>query len=148
MNKPLMFDDLMKILLRHEGIRLKPYKCSAGKLTIGVGRNLEDQGISKIEALAMLVSDIEIVHEEALKSVSSYKTLNDARKIVVASMIFNMGIGRFLKFTKFLRALNYGDFQTAAKEMMDSLWSTQVGERAKELSDIMATGQLIDERLN
>ncbi len=27
-------------LVRHEGLRLKPYRCTAGKLTIGIGRNL------------------------------------------------------------------------------------------------------------
>lgn len=45
-------------LVRHEGLRLKPYRCTAGKLTIGIGRNLDDRGISQKEAYAMLERDI------------------------------------------------------------------------------------------
>ena len=41
-------------LLLHEGLRLKPYRCTSNKLTIGVGRNLEDKGISKEEAMRLL----------------------------------------------------------------------------------------------
>ena len=45
-------------LVRHEGLRLKPYRCTAGKLTIGIGRNLDDCGISQTEAYLLLENDI------------------------------------------------------------------------------------------
>ncbi len=35
-------------LVRHEGLKLKPYRCTAGKLTIGIGRNLDNCGISHV----------------------------------------------------------------------------------------------------
>ena len=38
-------------LIEHEGLEQKVYRCTAGKLTIGVGRNLEDKGITEEEAL-------------------------------------------------------------------------------------------------
>jgi len=41
-----MRDKLVDQIIEHEGLKLKPYHCPAGKLTIGVGRNLEDKGIS------------------------------------------------------------------------------------------------------
>lgn len=41
-------------LILHEGLKLKPYKCPANKWTIGVGRNLEDVGLSKDEQLKLL----------------------------------------------------------------------------------------------
>ncbi len=46
-------------LIRHKGLKLKPYRCTAGKLTIGVGRNLDDCGISQTEAYVLLENDIQ-----------------------------------------------------------------------------------------
>ena len=46
--------NLVNQLMRQEGLRLKPYKCTGDKLTIGYGRNLEDRGITESEAMAML----------------------------------------------------------------------------------------------
>ena len=51
--------DLIESLKQHEGIALKPYKCTAGKITLGCGRNLDDNGISHEEAMFMLQNDIE-----------------------------------------------------------------------------------------
>ncbi len=50
---------LIEQLKRHEGVKLKPYFCTQGKCTIGVGRNLEDVGISEEEAEMLLINDIE-----------------------------------------------------------------------------------------
>ena len=55
---------LIAMLQRHEGLRLKPYKCTAGKLSIGYGRNLDDMGISEVEAMVMLRHDIEQCYQE------------------------------------------------------------------------------------
>ncbi len=41
-------------LIRHERLKLKPYRCPAGMLTIGVGRNLDDRGITQKEAFQKL----------------------------------------------------------------------------------------------
>jgi len=45
---------IRKLLEFEEGLKLKPYKCPAGKLTIGIGRNLEDRGITEQEAQMLL----------------------------------------------------------------------------------------------
>jgi lysozyme len=47
-----------ELLIKHEGIRFTPYKCSMGRWTIGIGRNLSDKGITKEEALYLLDNDI------------------------------------------------------------------------------------------
>ena len=46
-------------LIKHEGLRLTPYRCPAGRLTIGIGRNLEDKGITEKEAVMLLKNDIQ-----------------------------------------------------------------------------------------
>ena len=37
--------NLIDLLMKHEGVRNKPYEDTVGVLTIGVGRNLDDVGL-------------------------------------------------------------------------------------------------------
>lgn len=131
---------LIEQLKRHEGMRLKPYKCTAGKLTIGYGRNLEDKGISKHEAELMLSNDIHEVQDELTKRLPVYFKLNQARKDALANMGFNLGVTGLLKFKKMISALESGDYNLAAAEMLDSRWASQVGQRSKELAEQIRTG--------
>jgi lysozyme len=133
-------DDLIQQLMHHEGFRSKPYKCTAGKLTIGYGRNLEDRGLSKDEALYLLLNDIHDAQKAVEAALPWSKNLTPARRGVLVNMAFNLGIGGLLKFKKMLAATEAGRYSLAAEEMLDSRWATQVGERALELADIMKTG--------
>lgn len=133
-------DKLIKQLKKHEGLELKPYKCTSNKLTIGIGRNLEDVGISEIEAEYLLMNDLD-TYMTAAKTYDWYNGLNDARKAVVVSMLFNMGQTNFNKFLKMKQALSVGDYPEAAKQMLDSRWAKQVKGRAVELSKQMETGR-------
>ena len=140
-------DELADLLLIHEGIRLKPYKDSVGKLTIGIGRNLEDTGISCDEAILMLRNDILKAEKEASK-LPWFAGLNKARQDVIINMIFNMGMTRFLGFKEAIKYLEAGDYVRAAREMRDSWWAKQVGRRAENLSRMMIRGAyLLEEEL-
>lgn len=131
---------LKETLVRHEGLRLKPYKCTAGKLTIGVGRNLDDVGITKEEAMALLDNDIKSVVEQIKKNFKWFDSLCPARQEVVVNMVFNLGINGFLKFKNTIHFIESGQYSQAAIEMLESKWSEQVGNRAKELAKMMAEG--------
>lgn len=133
-------DKLVKQLKKHEGLELKPYKCTSNKLTIGIGRNLEDVGISEIEAEYLLMNDLD-TYMTAAKTYDWYNGLNDPRKAVIVSMLFNMGQTNFNKFLKMKQALSVGDHAEAAKQMLDSRWAKQVKGRAVELSKQMETGK-------
>lgn len=133
-------------LRRDEGVRLKPYTDTVGKLTIGVGRNLTDKGISEKEADAMLTADVMEVREGLSKNGYQYY-LGDSdddpavvRYDVLVNMAFNMGIGGLLAFKKMLAAYKAGDWETAATEMLDSKWAEQVGPRAERLAKQMREG--------
>lgn len=130
-------------LIRDEGFKLKPYRCSEGKLTIGVGRNLEDNGIREDEATLMLENDI-LASEGEVSALSCYRKLNEPRKAVLINMVFNLGIIRFLGFRKMLAALDAGDYARAAEEMLDSKWASQVKGRALRLAEQMRTGEWVD----
>ena len=131
---------LKETLIRHEGLKLKPYKCTAGKLTIGVGRNIEDVWITKEEALALLENDIERVVGEIGSRFEWFAGLSDARKEVIVNMVFNLGINGFSKFKNTIDFISTGQYAQAAIEMVESKWADQVGNRAKELSRMMLEG--------
>ena len=126
-------------LILHEGLRLKPYRCTEGKLTIGVGRNLDDRGINKAEALYMLDTDINLV--KGALGYQWYHDMDPVRKKVIIDMVFNLGLNGFLQFQKTIKALQTGDYLTASKEMLDSKWANQVGSRAVRLSKMLMTGE-------
>lgn len=133
--------DRLKAQLRvHEGIRYKPYKDTVGKLTIGVGRNLDDKGISESEAAILLDNDIREATIMAA-TLPCFRSLDGTRQAVLVNMVFNMGIYRVKRFRKMLAALDLGDFHEASQEMLDSKWADQVGSRAVELSEQMRTGR-------
>jgi len=135
---------LKDMLIRHEGCVLKPYVDSVGKYTIGIGRNLEDVGISKAEAMVLLDNDI-VRAVQAVRAVYPwYEVLNEPRKDVIVSMVFNMGLVGFSKFRKTIEFLERGDYKSAAEEMLSSKWAKQVGVRAKELARIMESGQYLE----
>ena len=138
-------NNLEKMMVRHEGLKLKPYHCPNGKLTIGVGRNLEDRGISKDEALALMRNDILLAFGELSAHVPIFCELGNVRQAVLIDMCFNLGLPRFLKFERMLEALDAMDFETVAKEMLNSKWASQVKNRAVELAELMVTGEWADE---
>lgn len=134
-------DQLKAQLKRHEGLRLKPYKCSAGKLTIGYGRNLEDVGISEREAEYLLERDIDKAVADLSRAFDWFGRLDSVRQDVVINMTFNIGLTRLFGFRRMIAALDRGDFNSAADEMLDSKWARQVKGRAKELSRQMKLGE-------
>ena len=136
-----MIASLKDQLVRDEELRLKPYTDSVGKLTIGVGRNLTDKGISFQEAQGLLANDIADATADLQAKLPWTATLDDVRKGALLNMTFNMGIGGLLEFHDFLARMQRGDFSGAAGAMLDSLWARQVGARATRLSMQIQTGE-------
>lgn len=134
-------DKLKALLKRHEGWRNHPYEDTTGVLSIGVGRNLDDRGLSDEEVTFLLYNDIYLSQSELMQTFDWFEFLNEARQDAIISMHFNLGLTRLLKFKKTLAALSDGDFLTASEEMLDSKWADQVGQRAIELSAMVRTGR-------
>jgi lysozyme len=132
--------DILEQLRRDEGVRLKPYKDTVGKTTIGVGRNLDDVGISPVEADLMLQNDVQFGTVALEATFPWINTLDDARKGVLVNMAFNMGIRGLQQFHDFLGKMQAGEYHAAAGAMLDSKWAQQVGPRAVRLSIQIETG--------
>ena len=137
-----LMDRIKEQLVRHEGLRLKPYRCTAGKLTIGIGRNLDDCGISQSEAYVMLINDITNCEKQLQAKIPDiYNGLDEVRKSVLLNMCFNLGINGLLGFKNTLAFVKAGDWERAANNMLVSKWAKQVGRRAIELSELMRKGK-------
>lgn len=126
-------------LIDHEGVRLGLYQDTVGKTTIGVGRNLTDNGISRIEALFLLDNDIEKALID-LQTFDWWTDLSDVRQRAMVDMRFNLGPIRFRGFHHLLAALDAKDYHDAARQMRQSQWAMQVGQRAETLAKMMESG--------
>lgn len=124
----------------HEGEEFDLYPCTEDKLTIGIGRNIEDNGISQDESDLMFKNDITRSLDECVVNFPWFSGMPLIRQIVVLDMVFNMGITRMTGpkgFPKFRQACSVGDWEEAAREMEDSDWFDQVGDRSKRLQYYM-----------
>lgn len=132
-----MIDKLKQQLRKHEGLRLKPYRCTAGKLTIGYGRNIESNGISKQEAEIMLDNDIQICLQDMQTLFANFDNLPIDIQVVILNMRYNMGSTGIRAFKNMITAIEKQDWKNMAKNMKNSKWYEQVGNRAKELVSIV-----------
>ncbi len=130
---------LKEELKRDEGFRDTVYTCSAGKLTIGYGHNVEDNPIPEAFADQLLGYDIAGALAEC-ERFDWFFDFDDVRKRVIINMVFNLGFNGVSKFKKMISAIEYGLYGTAASEMIDSNWYRQVGARAERLVDLMEYG--------
>jgi lysozyme len=155
-------ENFVNKLIAHEGLRLQVYKDTLGIDTIGIGRNLEDRGITKEEldwmdipsmdavyeygiteadAMYLAKNDVQIVEEELVRAHPCVEDLDAVRQLVLMDMAFNMGVPRLRKFTKMWNAVHENKFDIAAKEMLDSRWAIQVKSRSTKLAHAMHHGE-------
>ena len=133
-------DKLRQQIRMHEGVEYKVYEDTEGIKTVGVGRNLEDRGLSDDEIDYLLSNDIDICVKELEQTFDWYDDLDDIRKRVLIDMMFNLGMPRLKGFVNMLKAIEAGAWKNAAVEMLDSKWAEQVGNRASRLSEMMESG--------
>lgn len=132
--------DIYAQLRRDEGLKLHPYRDQVGKVTIGIGRNLDDVGISEQEADFLLANDVKSATVALEANFPWTMGLDDARKGALINMAFNMGIKGLSEFRDFLAKMQAGNYSAAAGAMLDSLWARQVGPRATRLSIQIESG--------
>ena len=135
--KAELFNRLKYQLELHEGRKNKPYKDTVGKITIGIGRNLSDVGVSNVEIDNMLLNDVIRVEKDLDLYLNWWNDKPDNVKLVLCDMAFNIGISGLLKFKNTLDLIKNSQYQEAAEEMLKSKWASQVGKRAITLSNML-----------
>jgi lysozyme len=143
-------------LIFHEGLKLKPYKCTAGKWTIGVGRCYEtnpftaeelkaigdwEHGITKNAALTLLRNDIASCKKQLLAKFPFYKNLDKERQYALLDMCFQLGIKGLSKFKKMIKALENNNYEQASSECLNSDYAKQTPARAKRIANLIKTGE-------
>lgn len=157
----LSLDEIKQRLAVHEGFRSKPYRCTTNKLTIGIGRNIEDRpfteeelrlvdkdymtkGITKAQAFAILARDVMQFDFELRQNIPFYERLDDERQYALLDMAFNMGIGNnkkgLLSFKKMLRYIGTGFYKQAAVECLNSKYGRELPTRAGRIARTIETG--------
>jgi lysozyme len=127
----------------HEGCRSKPYKCSEGFTTIGIGRNLDANGLSDDEVEYLFNNDFRDATQDAAK-LPVWKNLDAVRRGVLVEMVFQMGLGSVRGFRNTLKAMENKDWPKVHAGMLASKWARQTPGRAKRLAGMMLTGQFDD----
>lgn len=133
---------LKGLLISHENYRQFPYTDSTGHLTVGIGRNLTDRGISTTEAFYLLDDDVQYFVGKLNYFLPFYSKLNEYRQIALVDMCFNLGIQGLLNFKEMIIAFEHNDYEKAADEMLNSKWAEQTKERATCIANIIRTGNM------
>lgn len=122
-------------LVEHEGERLNPYICTAGKLTIGIGHNLSDNGITQEMSRFIFQCDLQecIVDLESFVFPGQFDSFPENIQHVLLDMRFQLGFMGFRNFKKMIAAFKRMDFAEAVRQMKKSRWYFQVPARAEKL---------------
>lgn len=127
-----------------EGERHFIYLDSVNKRSIGIGRNLDDVGISHDESLYLLSNDLDRTIADLDKYQSWWRQLDPVRASILLDMAFNMGDTSTTQglrtFVNTLTAFQSGNWQAVHDGMLESKWATQVKDRATVLANAVLLG--------
>lgn len=146
--------DLVSFIRMNEGLRLKPYRCPAGKWTIGVGYNMEahgipgwmvdkilsGRGITEQDADRLLIEEVAKCITACKAMVSGFTEASHNRQIALVDMCFNLGPTGLSKFKNMLSAIKVGDWKKAARSAQASKWYTQVKSRGERVVRMLRDG--------
>ena len=130
---------LKKHVELHEGKRQFPYTDTVGKISIAIGRNLTDVGLSETTIQQMFEEDLQKTLQ-FLETLGWWRDLDTVRQRAIADMTFNL-MGKILQFRGMIAALKAKDWNTAADHVRNSLFAQQTGQRAEDLATMIRTGQ-------
>lgn len=156
-------EGLIENLKRDEGFRSEVYVDTTGHDTIGYGtklplndlessclpegQDIREDGVNKEQAECMLKKELRQKARDTRREFEHiWDELNQPRKDVLINMAYNLGVYGLTRFKKMIGALERGDYEAAADEMLDSQWHDQTKRRAERLARQMRMGTRIDYR--
>jgi len=132
-------ETVFDMIARHEGFSPVPYRCTAGKLTVGYGHNL-DEPMSKEEARALLEVRLRNTIRDLLYVLPDLWNYGEKRASAFIDMAFNLGVPKFRGFKNMIAAAKRGERELVAQEAEYSNWYGQVGNRGKEVVKLLREG--------
>jgi lysozyme len=137
----LDFQKLLGQLLRVEGPKLAYYRNADGNLIVAEKSYLESVGMNARKPVTVLEADLRRVARELEDLLPAVGVLDPVRQRVVVHMAFNMGVTGLLAMIRFVAAVAFHFWDTAAQEMLISQWAKEEKRRAATLVEMMLTGQ-------
>ena len=128
---------LLEKIKHHEGFVEHVYDDSLGIPTIGYGFAIKDLILDEDIAEDILMRKLEKLKRNANARFQWLEDMPQEVQAVILNMCYQLGVTGVSKFRKAISALQEGDWDEAANEMLDSLWARQTPNRATELSDIV-----------
>lgn len=159
-NTVLTFDNVLDFIKQHEGVKPHVYLDSKGIPTVGIGFNLlrpdaksmisnlgldynkvlsGTQDLSNQQMHDLFNASLKIAYADAKKYIPSFDNLPRDIKLGVLDMSFNLGFNRLSKFIKTKEFIMKGDYKSAANELKNSKWATQVGKRANNIIKLFSS---------
>jgi lysozyme len=135
----------MQYLRANEGYRRHAYRCSAGKWTIGIGRNIDagGPGIDEVEALYLLDRDISESLLDLQRILPDFDLYSQGRRLALMDMRFQLGPTGFRTFKRMLECVCRRDWAGAAREALDSKYAREdTPERAQQTARLLRTGRI------
>ena len=129
--------NLFEKIKEHEGFVEHVYDDSLGIPTIGYGFAIKDLVLDEDIAEEILIRKLEKLKRNAISRFKWLEDMPQEVQEVVINMCYQLGVTGVSKFRKAISALQEGDWNEAADEMLDSLWAKQTPNRATELSSIV-----------
>ena len=136
-------EQLRKELERDEGIVYEIYNDHLGYATFGIGHLVTGSdpeyglavgtAVSEARCYSVFEEDVKTVLGDCEKLYSDFYDLPEEVQLIIANMMFNMGLTRLSKFKGMKRGVDARDWDAAADEMVDSRWYQQVTKRADRL---------------
>lgn len=127
---------LLDSIEKHEGFRSKPYPDPIHGWdvpTFGHGLTY----ITEDESRQIVKNRITEIEASLKIKVAGYFNLPHQARNVLVEMAYQMGVPGLMKFKNTLEFIEKEDFQSAADEMLDSVWAKQTPKRAQDLAEIM-----------
>ena len=136
-------EQLRKELERDEGVKYEVYLDHLGYPTLGIGHLITDDDpecgasvgtkVDSDRVQEAFEADVETVLSDCERLYVQFEHLPEEVQLIVANMMFNMGLTRLSKFKGMKRCVDARDWEWAADEMVDSKWYKQVNKRADRL---------------
>lgn len=149
---PSLMTQVESYIEQNEGFKADAYLDTSGRITIGYGRDVQDNPLTLDEWNEILPNGITTdqatdLMSNAINSVlewlSTYKwwdSLTDNRKIALIDMAYALGKTHFLGFPKMILAVATGNYNEAATQMKNSHWYSQEPNRVDRDANLMLNG--------
>lgn len=145
---------IYSLLEKHEGRKHKPYRCTGGKRTIGIGHNFDDNPLPPhiadyLKKNGQITDDMvdELLETDILHATADccvlfpgFDSFSERRKMALVDFVFQLGFNRARKFIHSIACINIGRWEKAGEQMRKSAWAEQTPNRAMEIISMIEEG--------